>query len=226
MEEYRYQGLPITPSIIEELIVQHFNGKSSKRDVIVNKVLEYHIANGGVAPEAQDFPRSVKKALSNLAERGHSENRAYGIWKISKDYFPVVQEYSDADSDVEAPLLIIPSHRVFGVGDFAVYCYYFDSYRRLAIIEGKSIWPCKIGRTDRDPLIRVLSQASTALPEKPIIDFVIKTSDSSLLESAIHCILKLKNRHITDSPGSEWFYTSPNEVLEIIISVNEEILTS
>jgi hypothetical protein len=224
MEEYRYQGLPITPSIIEELIVQHFNGKSSKRDVIVNKVLEYHIANGGVAPEAQDFPRSVKKALSNLAERGHSENRAYGIWKISKYYFPVVSE--NIDTDTESPLVIIPSHRVFGVGDFAVYCYYFDNYRRLAIHEGRSIWPCKIGRTDRDPLIRVLSQASTALPEKPIIDFVIKTSDSSLLESAIHSILKLKNRHITDSPGSEWFYTSPNEVLEIIKIVNEEILAS
>lgn len=223
MKNYKYQGLPITPSMIEELIVKLFNGTSNKRDTIVNRVLDFHISNGGKAPEAQDFSRLVKKALSNLAEHGHAENRAYGIWRVDQTDQPSVAELEINEEQVA--IEDIPTHRTFGEGNFAVYCYYFDNYRKLAVLEGKRIWPCKIGRTDRDPLIRVLSQASTALPERPIIDFVIKTKDSSLLEVAIHSILKLKNRHIVESPGSEWFNTSPDEVLEILKSINEEILS-
>lgn len=223
MEDYRYQGLPITPSIIGDLIVSLFNGTSSKRDIIVNKVLEHHISNGGISPEAQDFSRSVKKALSNLSKRGYAENRAHGIWRITKNDQPVVIKTESEHTEVE--IEEIPTHRVYGTGNYAVYCYYFDNYKKLSLLEGKTIWPCKIGRTDRDPLVRILSQASTALPEKPIIDFVIKTDDSFLLESAIHSILKLKERHISNSPGTEWFYTSPDEVIEILNNINAAILS-
>ena len=88
MEKYQYSGLPITPSIIENLIILLLNGQTLKRDSIVNKILEYHIINGGLAPESQDFPRSVKKALSNLQERGNASNKSYGFWEINKQDSP------------------------------------------------------------------------------------------------------------------------------------------
>jgi len=62
----------------------------------------------------------------------------------------------------------------------------------------------------------VLSQSSTALPEYPKIARLFRTSDGSALEAAIHAILALRGREVEDSPGSEWFLTSPEEVDEIV----------
>ena len=79
MTEYKYKGLPITPSIIESLTIELVNGQTLKRDDLVKKILEHHISNGGMRPEAQDFPRSVKTALSRLQEKGDATNRSYGF---------------------------------------------------------------------------------------------------------------------------------------------------
>jgi len=40
----------------------------------------------------------------------------------------------------------------------------------------------------------------------------MKCENSLLLESALHNILKLRNRWIENAPGTEWFITSPEEV--------------
>jgi len=95
----------------------------------------------------------------------------------------------------------------------------------LAQSQGKNRWACKIGRTDRDPLLRILSQSSTALPETPFIEFVIKTQNSNLLEAAIHSVLQIRNQHLKNSPGYEWFETNPDEVLEIVRYINDDILS-
>jgi hypothetical protein len=221
MDNYKYKGLPITPSIIEELIVLLLNSQILKREDIVNKILDYHISNGGLPPEAQDFPRSVKKALSNLQEKGDANNRSYGFWEINKQDAPKIEI-----EQIEEIVKIddIPTHTIYGKGDYAVYLYYFPNYKKFAEIGNETNWPCKIGRTDRDPLIRVLSQASTALPEKPLIEFIVKTNNSTLLETLIHSALNLRGKSIPNSPGNEWFNTNPDEVLEIIKFVNKEIL--
>lgn len=210
------------PSIIEELILQLFNGTMNKRDVIVNKVLDYHIANGGLPPEAQDFPRSVKKALSSMVSKGWATNKAYGMWEILKDDSPQNNDEEIEEGTVE--ITEIPAHTIYGEGSYAIYLYYFQSYRKLAEFEGSTSWPCKIGRSERDPLVRILSQSSTALPEKPVIEFIIRTDDSSLLETMIHSVLKIRGKQIKESPGTEWFDTSPDEVLQIVRNANEGIL--
>lgn len=226
MSEYKYTSIPITPSIIEDLISVLFNGVIAKRQLIVEKVLEFHISNGGSAPESKNFTNSVKKALKNLEKKDHAKNISFGNWRIQFNNKPVIDEDENED-EVEAADEVInnlKNHRTFGVGSFAIYCYYFNSYKELANLEGKDSWPCKIGRTDRDPLIRVLSQASTALPEEPTIDFVVRTNNSSVLETAIHSALKLRGKHIKESPGSEWFITSPEEVIDLIKGINKDIL--
>ena len=77
---------------------------------------------------------------------------------------------------------------------------------------GHSIWECKIGRTDKDPLQRIFGQAGTCYPELPHIALIIKCSNSLQLEAALHNILKLRNRWIENAPGTEWFLTSPAEI--------------
>ncbi|WP_370873527.1 GIY-YIG nuclease family protein [Peribacillus cavernae] len=72
----------------------------------------------------------------------------------------------------------------------------------------------------------MLSQVSTALPEMPTIEYIIKTSDASLLETMLHSILKIRGKKIENSPGSEWFDTNPEEVIELIEFVNKKLLDS
>jgi hypothetical protein len=64
--------------------------------------------------------------------------------------------------------------------------------------------------------MRVLSQAGTALPERPHLAIVVRTSNSIAWESALHGVLALRGLQIDDLPGSEWFLTSPSEVLNLI----------
>lgn len=227
MENYKYFGLPITPSIIEYLGLMLFNGKTLKRDIIVNDVLEFHVSNGGLLPDAQDFSRSVKKALSNMQKKDTAINKSYGYWFIRDAVSPLVENLDDLEiieNGNSVSIESIPTHKVYGSGSTAIYLYYFTTYRQLSEFQGKTTWACKIGRTDRDPLIRILSQVSTALPEKPVIEYIIRTEDSSLLETMIHSILSIRGKHISDSPGTEWFDTNPDDVLEIIKYVNDKIL--
>ena len=225
IEEYKYKNIPIMPMIIEELILTLFNGKQVKRDEIVTKVLEFHLNQGGKPPEAIDFPRSVKKALENLSKKELVKNVSYGFWEIDGyqneiDDVSLVEEMNNLED--EELLQEMKEYQEFGEGNSSVYLYYFESYKELANLKGEKSWPCKIGMSERDPVLRVLSQAATALPETPIIEFILKTDQPNLLELIIHSILKIRGKHIEQSPGKEWFNTSPTEILEIVKFINDE----
>jgi hypothetical protein len=218
MANYKYFGLPLTPAIMEELILQLFDGRLQERQTIVEEVLAYHQAHGGVNAKAMDVTRSLKRALSNLKTKGLAENPTHGFWKIGS-------LQSEIDSDFEGVEIVedIPigtpdptADIVLGDGRSAVYLYYLPLYKVKAENDNQLFWPCKIGRTDRDPLQRVLSQAATALPEKPHIALIVKTDMASYLETAIHAILSLRKRRIDSAPGAEWYLTSPDEVLRIV----------
>jgi hypothetical protein len=221
MDSYIFHGVPITAAIAEELIIELFNGQTLKRDEIASKILDHHISNGGLHPESKNFDKAVQKALSNLKSKGHATNISSGFWNIQKNDAPIT---INEDISEEVPIEKIPTHKIYGKGKNAVYLYFFPTYKAFAEKEGKNSWPCKIGRTDRDPLIRILSQSSTALPEIPTIEYVIKTDNSSLLETMLHSILILRNQQLQDSPGVEWFLTNPEEVLSIVRFVNGQIL--
>jgi hypothetical protein len=54
----------------------------------------------------------------------------------------------------------------------------------------------------------------TALSHMPIVGLLIKTDDSAALEKALHAALRLVEAAVPDSPGVEWFMTSPTDVEE------------
>ena len=218
--EYKYVDLPITPGITEELIIKLLNGQTLDRNSIVKIIIEHHKSNGGLDGKAVDFPRTVKTALNRLQNKGHAINKSYGMWQISKNDTPIQEIRIKVKEDVAK----LPINKTFGIGENSIYFYYFPSYKILANNLGKESWPCKIGRTDRDPLLRILSQSSTALPENPIIEFIVKIDKAGTLESAIHNILTLRNKKTNNSPGTEWFETNPEEVIEIIKFINPTII--
>lgn len=42
----------------------------------------------------------------------------------------------------------------------------------------------------------------------------------------LHAVLRVMEKQIGNSPGSEWFDTNPDEIIQIIEFVNKEILNS
>jgi hypothetical protein len=220
---YRWQGLPITPAAIQELTLELFAGETVERKEIVAAVEKAHAELGGSPARAADFARSVKAALTNLKKAGKADNPAQGFWKILRtDGQPtgvLAVEPATATEDELAPT----AELTLGEGKSSVYLYYYPAYRREAERNGSQVWPCKIGLSERDPVARVMSQASTAMPEPPRIGLLLRTSLPSQWEDVIHGVLALRGKTIEEAPGSEWFYTSPGEVAEIICYIAPDI---
>lgn len=217
---YQYKNIPLTPAIIEELTQELFNGQLISRQTIVEDVIKFHEKSGGAKSTAQNVTHSVKKALSNLKEKGVADNPSTGYWRIESKYLTTTTNY---DPILLPEVQLAPDEitnkiadKVIGIGKSSIYLYYLPLYRQSAEIQNQNVWHCKIGKTDGDPLNRILSQAATALPEKPHIALIFKTDFPSELETAIHSILTIRERKINSSPGSEWFLTSPDEVEELV----------
>lgn len=232
---YPYKDIPLTPAIIQELTIELFNGQLVQRQTIVNDVSHTHLVQGGKASDAQSMTSSVKKALATLLQRGQAENPSYGLWRIKAVQPPNVAPSDQGDSHLllasigETEIIEIPLaptltvEQTLGEGPGAVYLYYLPTYRLRAQERGETIWPCKIGRTERDPLERILSQAATALPERPTVAIVLRTSTPLPWEAAIHGALTIRGLRMKESPGTEWFLTSPDDVLALMQAIDPNL---
>ncbi|MBD2287911.1 GIY-YIG nuclease family protein [Microcystis wesenbergii FACHB-1317] len=220
---YQYAGIPLMPEVIRELILELYAGRIVRRNDIVTKIPEVHTKRGGVEANAANLEASVKKALQYLKREGLATNPGYGMWKIrSADESEVEHELSAEDEPNDSAGVVASAELEFGSGESAIYLYYFKVYQSHPDAKEENRWPCKIGRTDRDPLRRILSQSTTALPEVPHIALVMWTPFPSHWEAALHSILRLRGRSIKTAPGNEWFSTNPTEVLELIRMIDPE----
>jgi hypothetical protein len=227
--QYQFRGQPPTPAVVGALILELFQGKLTERKALADEVLRVHLARGGAKPRAQ-FESSFRKALLTMKDAGLAENPSQGYWHIhTRDgqLVPASEQtnpsITEADCDTAASSergkvseIESVADTVLGQGRGAIYLYYLPAYRLRAEERGEKNWPCKIGRTDHDPPTRVLSQAGTALPERPHLAIVVRTDYPSAWEAALHGVLTLRGLRIDDLPGSEWFLTSPSEVLTLV----------
>ena len=188
---YKYSGKPLTPKMAQELILELFTGQIHPKKDIVRKVDEVHVERGGRGAETKVHP--VTNALGTLKRKGLADNVDTGIWKV--------------DFKIEGVKQI-------GSGNNSVYVYYYPNYKQCAELQGKDVWPCKIGRSEyKNPIHRILEQAGTGVPEKPEIVLVIQTDMPAEVEKAMHGLLDPDR--MTDAPGTEWFITNPRRVEEI-----------
>lgn len=197
---YKYSDLELTPAIFKELLIEKFDGKQFKRADAIKIVTEYHLNNGELC-EKNEYIGTFKRATKMLQEKGIT-NCGYGTWKLN---------YKETETKVytiKKNVKKIKADEEYGEGNYAVYVYYYDAYKELANLKGDRCFPCKIGRTDREPLQRIISQTGTCYPEKPHIAVLFYCENSYNLESSFHSILKARNKWIENAPGVEWFNTN------------------
>jgi|SRR5438132_3635447 len=212
-------GVPLTPGVARHIIEEIFQRQSQwKRADLVAEVQRVHSERGGLAGQQNPFA-VVKKALSNLQDDGLVEKHHYGHWKWISTPKESAGQDSTVDGPVESPDYDADNdaqvgEKVLGSGPESVYLYFNPNDRKLAELEGRSLWECKIGRSSMaDSAVRIHSQgAKTALSHEPVVGLVIRTMDSSALEKALHAALRLVDAQVPDSPGVEWFLTSPQQV--------------
>ncbi|EJG0913585.1 TPA: GIY-YIG nuclease family protein [Vibrio parahaemolyticus] len=215
LDNYEYKNIPLTPTVCQELIVELFAGKTVARNDIVTAVVDMHVKLGGKSANAQDVPRTVKKALENLRKEEIAANPSTGYWSISGasiDEIDEISEELDLPHQSQEESVNLNASKVLGEGASSVYLYYYPAYKKLAELSRSEYWECKIGMSDRDAVLRIMSQAGTALPETPVLDLLIKTDTPRILESTLHGLLTLKHRKLPNSPGTEWFLTNPTEI--------------
>ncbi len=205
----KYFEKSLTPGIAEKLIQELFAGQTVQKQKIISDVEETHLERGGLPSRAQ-FNNPVTLALYNMRREGRANNpEQSNNWLISSS----TQDDDSVDPDPNS--LDLKPEKIIGSGKQSVYLYYYPIYRRLAELEGKEVWACKIGKARNDPLVRISAQTRTALPEYPTVGLIIKTDEFTLMETTIQNILKLQGKHKQDAPGTEWFITSPSEVEQI-----------
>lgn len=221
--DYPYRGVPLTPQIIVNLAKQLFAGKLVQRQTIAEEVRKTHLKRGGLPPRGINFKSSIDRALKIMQKAGELESPSVGYWKILPTNTAAgpedtpVSEVSVPAEETAGEILSDESvaEVVIGEGPASVYLYYLPTYRSRAEERGEDRWPCKIGRTDQNPLQRVLSQAATALPERPVVFVAFRTKYSAALEAAFHNVFRLRGLAVQDAPGTEWFLTSPQEVVAL-----------
>lgn len=205
-QSYGFRGCPLTPHSAIRLIPNLLLAdKGSKRSELVPLVVERHEELGGIAAESNPVA-VVKRALQLLAAEGTIQNRGYGMWFLSTEKDSEL-EYEDDDEDDDSscqPLV------TYGEGLESVYLYHYPQY------EAKGAFPCKIGMTRGSAVGRIRSQQSTAMPEMPVVDWVIKVDDALLVEKFLHSALALQGKKKEGSPGSEWFVIEPSEPLKLL----------
>lgn len=207
--DYKYVGVPLTPSIAQKLIKEQFSGQTVKKQKIVETVVPIHEERGGLPSKAKSVKQTILSALQVLQAKGLAACISGWRWQInpSSDHPEIEQPDIPDEEEIIEP--DAPSE--IGSGDGKVYLYYLPAYRRLAESEGESAWPCNIGRTEHDPGHRVRLKTS-GTPEEPKLALIIRTDAPSDMEKAIHAILAISGRHIEEAQGREWFRTCPREV--------------
>jgi len=199
MSSYRYQGVPLTPTVFASLTRELFpEGTTIARIELIRSVLDEHEKRGGL-PSRGVMVSAAKKALAMLADAGEAEPIARGYWRITPAVSPVA---------ITEPV-------VFGSGPEAVYVYYFPAYRDQAAYLQRDSWPMKIGMTKGEVSLRIKDQCGTAMPELPIVGMIFRTENAANAERLLHSTLHTRGRHLS-GPGKEWFLTSVAEVRDIL----------
>jgi len=211
-------GVPLTALSARPIVRWLFEKNPQwRRKDLAAEVQRIHARFGGVSG-AQQAVMVIKKTLQHLVAEGDIESvtNGFGLWRYkgaaeagSADVIQCGAELAGApDEDEDAAVI-----ETVGEGSESVYVYFNPNDRRLASLEGRGTWECKVGRTEGSVHARLLEQgAKTALSHTPVIALVMRTPDAGALERAVHAALRLADATVDDSPGTEWFMTSPERI--------------
>ena len=211
MNGYKYKDQPFSVEIAEVLIPEKSStGFQIKK--LEKRVLSSHTERGGLEPpEGENSRVMVKKALQNLSAVAKASEISPNVWR-----------YGHTDQ------------WIFGTGKHWVYLYYFPDDKKKAESEGKSIWECRIGKTDgvnkktgkinyNAPDKRVENQ-TRSYREKANTALLIRADRHVALETAIQKIFFVQEWEVRRAPGNSWFWTNPCKVVEIVAHIHYDLL--
>ena len=138
---------------------------------------------------------------------------------VTKLINSVAEQYGIDLGNLKSSSAFFESERTIGSGNQSVYLYYYRWDRENAASNGLNVWECKIGKTERSLQARLKEQ--TRDPENFKLGLHIKTDRPKEIEDIIHDELKKRGKHISESPRTEWFVTSPSEIEEIYNFIGE-----
>lgn len=209
--EYPHAGKHLNKPIIRDIIPLVYQGEgyftvNEFREMIV----KYHEENGGDSWEAVEKDAPIRRVLQEYVEQHGWKRVKKG--KVFSWGLPEKSPKPPKDSVVTLTL---------GSGTGSVYLYYYPRDKESANSKRESVWECNIGMTKRSTSKRVGEQKEKFDHQNPEIGLKIKTNNPRALEKAIHAILELKGQQVeTSGKGSEWFLTSPTEVVGIYTILN------
>ena len=210
--DYEYKDQPFSVEIAEALIPERRSHLQTTHIATLEKrVLDSHIERGGLAtPEGECSREMVKKGLQNLSAAAKASQVSPNRWRYGQ-----------------------PDQWIFGTEKHWVYLYYFSADKSNAESKGQSVWECKIGSTkgvnDKGDIVydapekRVKNQ-TRGCRVKPCIALLFKSDRHVTLENAIQNILTLHGKHLIHAQGTEWFRTSPSEVVKIVANIKFDLL--
>lgn len=212
--------IPLQPVYARTLIRQLLKRQSQwDRSELVNEVVKIHLDDGNVIGN-QDPTTVVKKTLTYLQDSKEVKNLGKGIWQrieSIQNEADQQMEYSTVSDETESEVAeAILDRTVLGKGSEFVYLYYYENDKKVAEMQGRETWDCKIGFTTDHVDRRVFGQSKTARARKPIIALVIQTDYAAYLEDAIHASLKLAECYVSEGyeTGTEWFDTNPKKIIQ------------
>lgn len=214
-------GLPFVRPIIRSLVEEVFREQAQwKSRDLVERITLLHRQRGGEVPPDPALP--VRRVLKDLRDEGMVVAPGHGWWRWNGDgtvgtatpEAETIQTMPARDDSITDLQSTIHIEKAAGTGSECVYLYFNPNDRRLAELEGRDSWECKIGRTGScDAVGRILGQGiRTSLSRLPTVGLVLRTDDSAALEKALHSSLRLVGADVADSPGNEWFITSPARI--------------
>lgn len=116
---------------------------------------------------------------------------------------------------------MLSADKIIGSGSEAVYLYYYENDRRLALLEGRDRWECKVGKSSSRSSGRVEDQIKTSAARSPVLAVEIRTDTAYTLESLMHGSFRARN--IEGGAGSEWFMTNPDEFIRAYDDISERL---
>jgi hypothetical protein len=227
---YDYYGQPLTTTIARSHVVELFVKRPAwNRIALVKAVEEAHSQAGGVEGHRGAMV-CVNDALKGLKNAKIVNNEVVGLWRLVGKLPDMVRHGQQAllEMEIEAPTPVaVPKapepikatesveSAVIGEGEESVSVLFNPNDQRLAELEGRDRWECRISRSANNDL--------PLFSRHPVTGLVIRCNNAAALESALQACLSFMNAETGGVPNSGWFYTSPDAVKQWFLSFQQSL---
>ncbi len=213
---------------MKALILQCYDDQTFRIGKLFEVVRSDLISKGIEVPELQKLYNLFYAVKNDLERDGLIKQVKYGTYYVNSAGVndEVTEESTIPEEDDEEEEIpeddedkVDENVPVYGNGESTVYAYFYPSYKKLAELKGESRYRCKIGKTTNGVKRRFSSTSRTEEPEKKEVALIIKTDSPNEVEALLHNTLKLAGQQVLDTPGKEWFYTNPEEIIHIFYGI-------